>query len=245
MTDSSQDAQQPWSWRCLHCRGPLAADERGLSCTACGKHYPRIAAIPLLVREPAAYLRSELAQLTRTSHEAHRRKDSLEKIGRDAGLPDQSLDRHRDVLNTEIAQAETLLALLEGAAEALADDTGAGSSARPPSGWTTESLIPYLIRDWTSTTELEAVSARIGAALEQSFPDPSGKSVVFAACGAGGLLAEMATGFERVVGFDLTLPILRAARHLLDGKSLDIALPRASHPAGRITLRKRDARPVG
>jgi SAM-dependent methyltransferase len=196
------------------------------------------------VREPAAYLRSELALLTRTSHDAARRKDSLDRIGRDAGLPDASLDRHRDVLNTEIAQAETFLALLEGAAEASGHGAGAGLSARAPSGWTTESLLPYLLRDWTNTSELEAVNARIGAALDEVLPEPSGKSVVFAACGAGGLLAEVTQGFERVVGFDLTLPILRAARHLLDGKSLDIALPRAINAAGRITLRKRDAQPV-
>src|SRR5262249_20959795 len=49
--------------------------------------------------------------------------------------------------------------------------------------------------------------------------------------------------FERVLGFDLTLPVLRVARHLLDGKSLDLALARAITQTGRITLRGREDRP--
>jgi SAM-dependent methyltransferase len=239
MADSAQDARRLWTWRCLHCRGPLAADVRGLLCTACGRHYAVIADMPILVRNPAGYLRSELALLTRTSHRARQRKDSLDRVGRETGLPDASLERHRDIADTEIAQAEMFLALLEPATQALGDDVGEALEARP-SGWTTDALIPYLLRDWTSTSELEAMHARIGAALEQAFPDPSGKSVVFAACGAGGLLAEVAVGFGRVVGFDLTLPVLRAARHLLDGNSLAIALPRAINQTGHVTLRKRD-----
>lgn len=244
MADTLQDGRTQWTWRCLHCRSPLAADARGLNCTACGRQYPIVAGIPILVREPAGYLRSELALLTRTSHDARWRLDSLDRVGRDAGLPEASIHRHRDLLNTEIAQAETFLELLQPAAEALGDDTGEAQAART-SGWTTDALLPYLLRDWTSTSELEAVSARIGAALKLVFPDPSDKSVVFAACGAGGLLAEVASDFERVLGFDLTLPILRAARHLLDGNSLDIALPRAINEAGRITLRKGDSRSAG
>jgi SAM-dependent methyltransferase len=96
------------------------------------------------------------------------------------------------------------------------------------------------LRDWTNTSELEAAVAMIGAALEQVFRDPSGQSIAFAGCGAGGLLAEISTEFGRVLGYDLTLPVLGAARHLLDGNSLDLALPRAIKETGHIHLRKRD-----
>ncbi len=200
-----------------------------------------IAGIPILVREPAGYLRSELELLAQTSRDAERRRDSLDKVGTDAGLPGVSLDRHRDLLNAEIAQAETFLALLEPTVAGMGADSSEALGARP-SGWTTEALLPYLLRDWTSTAELEAVSDRIGAALKHLFPDPANTSVVFAACGAGGLLAEIPADFDRVLGYDLTLPVLGAARCLLDGNSLEIALPRAIKEAGRITLRKRDPR---
>ena len=243
MVEHSQVAGGQWPWRCLHCHGPLAAQARGLGCAACGRHYPLVAGIPILVRDPVGYLRSELALLTRTSRNARKRKGSLDRIGRDTGLSAASLDRHRNILDTEIAQAETFLSLLEPAFEAMADAAGETLETRP-SGWTTDALIPYLLRDWTSTPELAAMNSRIGAVLRQAFPDPSGKSIVFVACGAGGLLAELPADFERILGFDLTLPIVRAARHLLDGNSLDIALPRVISPAGRISLRKRDPRSV-
>jgi SAM-dependent methyltransferase len=80
----------------------------------------------------------------------------------------------------------------------------------------------------------------IDAALKQVFRDPSGQSIAFAGCGAGGLLAEISAEFGRVLGYDLTLSVLGAARHLLDGKSLDLALPRAIKETGLIHLHKRD-----
>jgi SAM-dependent methyltransferase len=148
------------------------------------------------------------------------------------------------VIEAEIAQTETLLGLLNPAAQAAGDQAGEPLGARR-SGWTVNALLPYLLRDWTSTTELEAISARIGTALKQVFPEPSGIPVVFAACGAGGLLAEIPPEFGRVLGFDLTFPVLRAARHLMDGNSLDLAIARAIKQTGHITLRRREGRPFG
>jgi SAM-dependent methyltransferase len=230
-------------WRCLQCRSSLTADALGMHCLGCGKHYPVIVGIPILVSDPAAYLRSEIALLTRASLEGRQRRDSFDRIGPETGLTNASLDRHRDVLDAEIARAETFLALLEPAAEVfetLNDSAGQSLGARR-SGWTFDSLFPYLLRDWTNTSELEAAKSKIAAALKHVFPDPSGKLIAFAGCGAGGLLTEIATHFERVLGFDLTLPILAAARHLIKGKSLDMALPRSINELGRISLRGRDA----
>jgi SAM-dependent methyltransferase len=235
-------APKDWSWRCLHCHGSLAPDASSLDCSVCGRCYPALSGIPILLRDPLGYVRSELASLTRTVHNARRRRDSFDRTGRDAGLSEISLERHRDVIEAEIARTETLLGLFEPAAQALGDQAGETLSARR-SGWTVDTLVPYLLRDWTNTPELEAIGARIGTALKQAFPDPSGISVVFAACGAGGLLAETPPGFERVLGFDLTLPVLSAARHLLDGKRLDLAMARVINQTGHITLRRREARP--
>jgi SAM-dependent methyltransferase len=108
------------------------------------------------------------------------------------------------------------------------------------SGWDVDTLLPYLMRDWTNTAELHASYSIISAALKHAFPDPSGKSVVFAGCGAGGLLAEIATDFERVLGFDLTFPVLAAARRLLDGEVIELALPHAITELRRLRLSRRD-----
>jgi len=244
MATAPQIAPKDWSWRCLHCDGSLAPDASSLHCSACGRRYPALSGIPVLLRDPPGYIRSELASLTRTVDIARRRRDSLDRTGRRAGLSEISLERHRDVIGSEIARGETFLRLLEPAAEGLGDQQGQPLGARR-SGWTLDALLPYLLRDWTSTPELEAISARIGAALKQAFPDPSGISVVLAACGAGGLLAEIPRGFDRVLGFDLTFPVLRVARHLLDGQSLDLAMARAINQTGHITLRLPEGRPPG
>jgi SAM-dependent methyltransferase len=241
MAAAPQIAPKDWPWRCLHCHGSLAPDTCSLNCSVCGRRYPALSGIPVLLRDPLGYLRSELASLTRSIQNARHRRDSLDRTGRDAGLSEISLERHRDVIGAEIAQAETFLGLLEPAAQWVGDQAGEPLGARR-SGWTIDALLPYLLRDWTSTPELEAISTRIGTALKQVFPEPSGTSVVFAACGAGGLLAEIPPGFERVLGFDLTFPVLRAARHLLDGNSLDLAMARAIKQTGHITLRRREGR---
>src|SRR5271166_236046 len=93
------------AWRCLHCRAPLGAGDGELCCEGCSRHYPVLAGIPLLVREPPGYVRAEAAR------EARQR---AELLGREpyAGLPDAVIERHRNVLAAEAAQADILLALL-------------------------------------------------------------------------------------------------------------------------------------
>jgi SAM-dependent methyltransferase len=239
---SRADTDRNRIWRCLHCRASLTADASGLRCAGCGNFYPVIGGVPILVNEPASYLRSELASLVRASRDARQRREMLDRSGQDVGLTPVSLARHRDVIDAEIAQIEAFLALLEPAAEVLQQmgESAEESLGVRRSGWAFDSLIPYLLRDWANTSELQSASSVIGAALKQVFPDSSAKTIAFAACGAGGLLPQISQGFGRVLGFDLTLAVVAAARHLVDGKSLDLALPRTISEAGHISLRKRD-----
>jgi len=234
------EARHGWTWRCLECHGTLASDGIGLRCADCGKEYPVISGIPILVREPSEYLYSELASLKRVSREARQRRQVLETSGSEAGLSEVSIDRHRDIIDAEIARAEAFLALLEPAVAAQANDPGRSLGART-SGWTLEALLPFLLRDWMNTPELDGIKDRVGVALRQAFADLSGISAVFPACGTGGLLAQLAPEFGQVMGFDLTLPALKAGRDLIDGKSLDLALPRAISEAGHVTLRGDDS----
>src|SRR3954469_10014144 len=88
---------------CPHCRGALTTDGLGLHCRECHRTYPVIAGIPILVSEPVEYLRSEVALLNRAMRDAKRRRAMLEKSGRDPGLTKTSIDRHRDVIDAELA----------------------------------------------------------------------------------------------------------------------------------------------
>jgi SAM-dependent methyltransferase/uncharacterized protein YbaR (Trm112 family) len=227
-------------WCCLYCREPLSSSERMLCCGACGKQYPVVAGIPLLVREPVSYFQAERAALLSAAREARRRRELLDGDGIYAGLPEPSRERHRDVSEIQEAQAEALLALIETPGlEPKPGDSADGMQAMRP-GWNFETMLPYLLRDWSDAPELRDTSSRIGEVLKRTFPDPRGKSVVFAGCGAAGLLAETPPGFARVVGYDLTFPILAAARQLLDGITLEFPLPRAVNEARRVALRRRD-----
>jgi SAM-dependent methyltransferase len=130
-----------------------------------------------------------------------------------------------------------LLSLIEPDMGRLAAQTAAeGKAPARRSGWAFDALLPYLMRDWTDTEELAAAKTLIGIALQKIIPDPTAKSLVVAGCGAAGLIARLPPTFGKIMGFDLTLPILGAARHLLDGKPLDVPLPRAIHGNGRISL---------
>lgn len=222
-------------WRCVHCQSGLTSDD--LHCQNCGRHYPVVCGVPIFVKDPAGYLRTEITSLAQVSYLAKRRQGQLDDVKADAGLSPTSLARHRDVIESEIQQAEMFLGLLEPAIkERNAQNGKEAEAAGRRSGWALDALLPYLIRDWTNTSELNAAKSLIGAALQRIFPDPSGKSIAIAGCGAGGLLTAIPPTFETVVGFDLTLPILSAARHLIDGKPLDIPLPQAICEAGRISL---------
>ena len=227
-------------WCCLYCRGELSSGDLVMHCGGCGKQYPVVAGIPLLVRDAADYLHGQRGSLMSAGRAARRRRDLLDEDGVAAGWPAATLERHRDVSVTEAAQAEALLGLMgtPGSETGIDDDPDGIQAVRP--GWDVATMMPYLLRDWSDTPELRDTSFRIGDALRRAFPDPRGKSVVFAGCGAAGLLAEMPPGFARVVGFDLTLPILAAARQLLDGVTLELPLPRALCEARRVSLRRRD-----
>src|ERR1700722_8673506 len=88
-------------WQCLHCRAALDAHQDGLHCPACGKHYPIVCGIPVLVSEPVDFLRSELALLTESARNAAGRREQLDKFGEGAGLTSAARERHRDVLSAE------------------------------------------------------------------------------------------------------------------------------------------------
>jgi len=208
-----------------------------LRCGDCGKVFPVVAGIPILAREPAEYIATELASMERSVRNARRRRDA-----NDDRLSRAANERHRDVSAAELARSETLLALLAPARAVLAASERT-SKGTPRSGWTPDQLLPYLLRDWTDTEEFGAASAAICGALERAFPDRSNVTVVCAGCGAGGLLAEL-RGFAHVIGYDLSLPTLLAARHLLDGKTLDLSLPRAINPVGKIRLHTRSGAPA-
>lgn len=210
-------------------------------CMQCSALYPSVNGITVLVDEPIAYLRAELGLLHNECAAARQRRSAINKIAQDLGLSSVALRRHHAVLDAEIARGDTFTALLAPAAQVLRDfpessAKSGGSFGFREFGWSFQSLVPYLIRDWTGTPELQTALAFIGQLLQEAVPDPSKKTIAFAACGAAGLAATLPHGFGRVIAFDLTLPILAAARRLLDGSNLDMAVASFVNQKGRVQL---------
>ena len=231
-----------WDWHCLSCSGPLQRNVETFTCRECGRQYPIVQGIAVLVHDPVGYLRSELSALDRVRSGAMQRRRWIDEEGQNSGLTEASLTRHANVLDTEISRVETFISMLEPTRDRLASiQSTQQSGTAGGTGWGFDALFPYMLRDWTGTQELRSAAAIIGEAVESAFPDSFEKTIVFAGCGAGGLLDEISLAFGRVVGFDLTFPVLVAARHLLDGHELKLPMPRAVNPGGTMVLRRRRA----
>jgi SAM-dependent methyltransferase len=228
-------------YRCLRCRGSLSPTGYGLMCMHCSALYPSVDGLTVLVREPIAYLRTELAAFHNECDAAKQRRNMIEQIARELDLSRVAIGRHHAVIDAKIARGESFAALLEPAARVSRDfaevsaKTG-GSFGFRQFGWSFQNLLPYLMRDWTNTSELQAAQGIIGALLREAIPDPSDKTIAFAACGAAGLAATLPHAFGRVVAYDLSLPILAAARKLLGGSNLDMAVPHFVNAQGKIRL---------
>ena len=234
--------EKEYSWNCPGCSERLQLRNGVFLCPGCGQQFPIVQGVAVLVRNPIAYLRSEISALDRARRGAIQRRGRIEKEGPNFGLMEASLRRHVDVLDTEIVRAETFLSLLEPARAMLTSTHDEQPGATKGSGWGFDALFPYLLRDWTNTQELSAAASIIGEAIQTALPDCAAATIAFAGCGAAGLLDEIPLACEHVIGFDLTFPVLAAARHLLDGNELDAPMPRAVNAAGSILLRRnRDA----
>jgi SAM-dependent methyltransferase len=159
------------------------------------------------------------------------------------GLTEMSVARHKDVVDAEIGRIgfiQSALAPFSDAVAELGEGTAEDKMGARRKGWTFEALFPYLLRDWTNTPELGAVDAVIRSALQQEFGNIAKTTIAVAGCGAGGLVAGIANDFDSVFGFDLTLSAIYAARCLLDGKSLDFAVPSCVQKSGYLSLTAKD-----
>ena len=114
------------------------------------------------------YLHAELAAFKRVSREARQRR-GFSKMGSAAGLPQASIARHRDIIDAEIARADYFLRCSNPRPRA--GSISRRSPSGRASGWTLEALMPFLLRDWTHTPELDGIKDRVGAALKDAFGD--------------------------------------------------------------------------
>ncbi|XYH95056.1 methyltransferase domain-containing protein [Sorangium sp. So ce1128] len=185
------------SWSCVCC-GRAFGTARPDACAACGTETPSIFGIPVLTFKPHVSIDALPTQLANVP-------DAAQPVNREA------LKR---VLEPALAQAAGLPQRPIGMSDFMTQMAG---------WWGIR--FEYLYIDWTDTEEFRADRAFFLDAALRHCPDRGVAAVL--GCGAGGLVASLATAFPASLGLDLSLPHLLLADHLLRGGTLSLQLPQA------------------
>src|ERR1041385_1141172 len=99
--------------RCPRCLATLEVQAEKISCEACGKSYPRVGGIPILLRDPETYLRSCRRQLALVEQHAARTIRSIEAQLGFADLLPATRERCRAVISAVRDQAADIRSILQ------------------------------------------------------------------------------------------------------------------------------------
>lgn len=213
---------------CVNCRQPLQQAEGSLSCDACARTYPMVGGIPLLVDDAAGFLQRTWQALQADRRGTSARLADLDATWAQLGLPQAGLARQRLHAATALARLERVTEMLapelEESRRFASQADGLGARSTGSGGWSLDALLGYFVRDWYADRELQAARPLIEQALAAAFEGRPASTLVFAGCGAGGLLASPQPRFGRVIGLDLSLPALWLDRALLTGASLTLPM---------------------
>jgi uncharacterized protein YbaR (Trm112 family)/SAM-dependent methyltransferase len=181
---------------CPRCHEPLGkVGEGAMACAGCGRVYPVIEGVPVLVPDPAAYLSHSLLALSDARSDILATLSELERIPHDPALAFRRglAERSAAALRLDLALVDRLRAPLlartgrltrtAGSAHRLAERImgrilrKAGRRV-PPSSWTApktgynfEPALTYLRTDWGGTAageeQIAAVNAAVAASVRQ------------------------------------------------------------------------------
>lgn len=187
------------SWCCVCC-GRAFGPARPDACVVCGTEAPSLLGVPILTFKPHVWidaLRTQLATLPEPDAAQPGNRESLKRV-----------------LEPALAQAARLPQRPVGMSDFMTSQMA---------GW--ETRLPYLYIDWADTEEFRADRAFFLDAVLRHCPDRGVAAVL--GCGAGGLVASLATAFPTSLGLDVSLPQLLLADHLMRGGALSLQIPEA------------------
>lgn len=214
------------NFKCVICNGDLQS--KGLNsfiCDTCGRQYPIINDIPILIarHNPALFsigrymedqltqlnnLKASLSKLNRANHSDVEVASMLEGMQGNLYLMEQHCKPISDYLNNKKLK-------FSGIDWFFSIDPG-----RP-----FHYMLRYFYQDWYGTTQFNQVKNIVADAISTYCDDNETLAVL--GCGACGLLYYLSNNFSVSYGVDLAIPTLMTAQQLLNGEDIAIYLEAA------------------
>ena len=150
--------------RCPRCATPIDVRAPSIVCSGCGKSYPRLGEIPVLLPEPERYLASCRRQLATLEENAGRTVRNIQQELEAADVLPVTRKRCGAMIDALQGQVADVRAILEP----LLPDVASGLPLDDPSAEVpaTMEFIPYLYRDWGWPPEQDGENERALSAVE-------------------------------------------------------------------------------
>lgn len=207
--------------RCPRCSGGMDLGAPDLECRECGRTYPRLGTIPVLLPEPFAYIASCRHQMARLAQHVERTVQDIQEQLLSADLLPATRKRCRIMIEGIVAQLADVRSILE---PRLPEVVRPEAHARPDQLPATLDYLPYLYRDWGWPADAEGENERALATVEEVLEDGHlGRTLVMGAgaCRLAYDLHHRHPDAEFMV-MDLDPVLFSAAHAVTHGQSLTI-----------------------
>ena len=212
--------------RCPRCSAEMDIEADEIQCRGCGRPYPRLAGIPVLLRSPDAYLESCGRRLSLLVRQAAQTIDAIQEQLNHGDLLSATKDRCRATIQAVQAHADEIRSLLGSLLPTVEPVEQAANTPTP------FQHIHYLYRDWGWPADPDGENERALAAMESVIESkPLGRTLVIGA-GACRLAYDLHRGGSAsdTIVVDIDPLLFVAAQTVIRGDSLTLHEANAEAP---------------
>ena len=161
--DPADSARPTEAARCPRCAASLDLGAAAIECAGCGRVYPRLGAIPVLLAEPQRYLATCRRQLTRLEDQVDQTVLNIRAQLRAADVLPATRARCLAMIDAVEGQLADVRAVIEPRLPETSGTLSAPVSEAVPA---TLEYLPYLYRDWGWPAEAGGENERALASVE-------------------------------------------------------------------------------